>query len=367
MAAENGREGVDLSERLLREPHRFDFFQAVRLLEWIARERARPDGQRPGAPVGQDAAPEREVVRFRALPSLGFPASPVAQVRQPAAEDGAAWPPPAEMVVSFLGLTGPSGALPQHYTTLLLRRIRERDYALRDFLDLFNHRLVSLFHRAWEKYRLPFAYERHKLGPAGEEADLATWGLYCLAGLGTAGLRGRLEVPDEAFLFYAGHFAHCPRSAAALEGILEDYFELPVRVQPLQGQWLALGAEERSRVPGPGCPKGRNNRLGADLVVGQRVWDVQSKFRVRVGPLGYDEFRRLMPSGDRLVPLHQLTRTYVGPDLDFDVQPVLRAAEVPWCRLRTTGERSRLGWNTWARSRGMGRDVDDAVFSVRAL
>src|SRR5262249_36267283 len=133
--------------------------------------------------------------------------------------------PPLEMLVAFLGLTGPQGVLPQHYTALLLRRIREKDHALHDFLDLFNHRAVSLFYRAWEKYRLPFAYERSRLD-GSEEADACTRSLYCLVGLGTGSQRGRLAIDDEAFLFYSGHFAHHPRSASGLEGLLEDYFEL---------------------------------------------------------------------------------------------------------------------------------------------
>ena len=186
-------------------------------------------------------------------------------------------------------------------------------------------------------------------------------------GLGTSGLRGRLEVDDEAFLYYAGHFAHRPRCAASLEAMLEDYFELPIQVRQMQGQWLHLSDADRSRLSLGGRGRGRNNRPGIDLVVGRRVWDVQSKFRVRVGPVGYEAFRRLMPNGDRLRAVCQMTRTYAGPELDFDVQPVLKANEVPLCKLKNSGERSCLGWNTWVHSRPMTHDVDDAVFSVGGL
>src|SRR5262249_10363085 len=186
--------------------------------------------------------------------------------------------PPLEMVVAFLGLTGPLGVLPQHYTALLLRRIRARDYALRDFLDLFNHRTISLFYRAWEKYRLPFAYERTQLDRGRGEVDLCSLCLYCLAGMGTGGLRGRLDIPDEAFLFYSGHFAHWPRSASALGSMLEDYFEIPIQILQAQGQWLNLGKADISLMPGPAFPRGRHNQLGVDMVVGERVWDVQGKF-----------------------------------------------------------------------------------------
>jgi type VI secretion system protein ImpH len=351
---------------LLREPYRFNFFQAVRLLERLLCERARGDlaGQRYA--VGLDKPPEREIVRFRSLPALSFPTSAVSQIRQPLRDSGSSTDSlPLEMTVAFLGLTGPSGILPYHYTTLLLQRLRDKDFSLRDFLDLFNHRLVSFYFRAWEKYRLPFAYERSKLDPHNQEADLATRGLYCFVGLGTGGLRNCLEIDDEAFLFYSGHFAHFPRSAIALECLLTDYFELTITVQQLQGQWLYLQEGDRARMPSPEFPKGLNNQVGVNLVAGDRVWDVQSKFRLRVGPLTYAQFARFMPNGDRLRPLCQLTRFYVGPELEFDVQLILQPAEVPWCQLGSTGAAAPcLGWNTWVRCDAFDHEVDDAVFCL---
>jgi type VI secretion system protein ImpH len=391
MAPQVRRASADLSERLHDEPYRFSFFQAVRLAELIARD----DLRRPCGSVGRDSPPEAEAVHFRTQPSLAFPGSQVTRVELPNGEGGDKLSP-LEMVVSFLGLIGPNGVLPHHYTALLLwRTIREKDNSLRDWLDVFQHRIVSQFYRAWEKYRLPFAFERFRAearprrGSTGEGSGVFTFpspptatpnaptaarpeqaddpitrGVYCLVGLGTGGLRGRLTVPDAAFLYYAGQFAHQPRNATSLRGLLEDYFGLPTEVRTLQGQWLVLGEEDTARIAGRG---GRNNQPGQTLIVGRRVWDVQSKFRLRVGPLSYQQFRQLMPSGEGLRPLCQLTRMYVGPELDFDVQPVLWAREVPACRLGRAGERSRLGWNTWVHSRAMRRDVDDAVFSLGEL
>jgi type VI secretion system protein ImpH len=363
MAPEAGRAGADLSRRLLGEPQAFGFFQAVRLLERLLRGRRAAGERRPDRPVGRDFPPEEEAVRFRALLSLTFPAGEVAGLTLPEARPAEGLPP-AEMTVAFLSLAGPCGVLPQHYTSLLLRRLRLRDTALRDFLDLFNHRLVSLFYRAWEKYRLAFAHERHRLDARRGEEDLPTRALYSLVGLGTAGLRRRQQIPDQAFLYYAGLFSHRPRSAVSLEALLEDYLEMPVRVLQLQGQWLSLETEERSSMPGPACPQGRNNGLAVNLVVGDRVWEVQSKFRIRVGPLTWKQFRRLIPSADGLLPLCQLARSYAGPEFDFDVQAVLLPREVPWCRLATDGEGAYLGWNTWVRCGEFRREVEDAVFAL---
>ncbi len=183
--------------------------------------------------------------------------------------------------------------------------------------------------------------------------------------MGTAGLRGQQELDDEIYIHYGGHFSHTPRSASALEALLGDQFEMPIRIEQLQGQWLYLDPDDHALLPDAQLPRGRNNVLGFNLVIGERVWDVQSKFRIRIGPLNYRQFRALMPNGDMLLPLSQATRTYVGPGFDFDVQPVLEAEQVPWCRLIDgEGDGPFLGWNTWVRCRPFEHDVEDTAFSL---
>jgi type VI secretion system protein ImpH len=362
MAAEDGRAGAGVSRALFESPYRFDFYQAVRLLEYRRRERV---GGAPGpvGSVGHDQA-DHELVHFRTQVSLSFPPGAISELRDPPGRGGdRSKPSPPEMTVSFFGLTGPNGVLPRHYTELLVQRVRQKDSSLRDFLDLFNHRLISLFCRAWEKYRLPIGYERSQLDDPTRQPDTVTRGLFSLVGLGTAGLRGRLEVDDEAFVFFGGHFAHWPRSALALECALDDYLEMPVRVQQCQGQWLALEPGDQALMPGALAPQGRNNQLGVNLVVGARVWEVQSKFRLRLGPLSWRQFLSLMPNGHALRPLCQFTRTYVGMELDFDVQPALHPHEVHGSQLSPDPDDGPyLGWNTWMPSETRDQPVDDAVF-----
>jgi len=364
-----------VNRELFKAPYRFDFFQAVRLLEHRLREQERSGGARDSRPegqgVGRDLHPGDEGVRFRAQASLGFPAGAISEIRRvPLSPDAPPGPHPPEMVVTFLGLTGPSGVLPRHYTELLLQRIREKDYTLRDFLDLFNHRLISLFYRAWEKYRWPIAWERSQLDDPAMEPDLATRGLYCLDGLGTTGLRGRLDTRDEVFLYYSGHFAHFPRSALALESLLADHLDMQVQVLQCQGQWLHLDPDDQALMPSARDPEGRNNQLGVNLVIGERIWELQSKFRLRLGPLTWRQFCSLMPNGGALRPLCQITRTYVGPALDFDVQPVLKPGEVPPCRFTADAEEAPyLGWNTWMPppATPSSRPIDDAVFQIETI
>jgi type VI secretion system protein ImpH len=358
---------ASLGARLFAEPYRFDFFQAVRLLEELAPDRA---------PVGRTAAPAAEVVRFRAHLSISFPPSQIARLVPPA-EAGA----PPEMTVPFFGLTGPSGILPRNYTDLLLRLQRDtrgpERTALRDWFDLFNHRLLSLFYRAWEKYRFALAYERGEWERG--EPDAFTLALLSFIGMGQPSLRRRLcvshweagagrvlaQIDDRVLLHYSGLLVQRPRSAAALAALLQDYFEMPVEVRQFHGQWLQLDRGNQSSL----SDGDSNNLLGASLVAGDRVWDVVGKIRVRLGPLGYAQFAAFIPDASPS-PEHKafhllahLVRLFVGPELTFDVQLVLRAEDVPECCLSDDEDSGpRLGWNTWVLSREPGEDAADPVF-----
>lgn len=345
-------------ETLLRDAFRYDFYQAVRLLEQACGNAE--TGLPRRNPVGTDSPANTEVVRFRALPSLSFQPGGVNKLEP--ARGQSADSAPLQMTVGFMGLFGPSGVLPQHYTSLMLSRMREKDFALREFLDLFNHRAISFLYRAWEKYRFPFAYER--ADRQGKE-DLFTQCLLSLVGLGTGGLRGRLDVNDESFAYFAGHFSRQVPQAATLENMLSAHFGLPFRVHQFCGQWLYLDDSNRSRLSTAKTAEDSFNQLGMSVVVGERIWDVQSRFRLVVGPLNGEQFRRLMPGGDLLRPAFQFCRSYVGLEFDFDVQLVLKPGEVPWCQLTAENlDRPRLGLNTWLRSREFVNEVNDAVFCL---
>jgi type VI secretion system protein ImpH len=261
------------------------------------------------------------------------------------------------MVVAFMGLAGLMGVLPRHYTELLLERVRFKDFALRDFLDIFNHRIISLFYRAWEKYRFPIAYERSRQS-GGNAYDPFSMALFHLVGMGTGGLRGRLKFGDEALLYYSGLVAQQPHSASALEGTLSDYFGAPIAVRQFAGAWLTLDVTNRSRMG----KRQANNELGWTAMLGSKCWDQQAGFRLVAGPLTLTQFLMLLPCGKGFVELVEMTRFNVGLILDFDVQLVLKAAEVPLCELKKPGPTaSRLGWSSWLKSREFSHDAADAV------
>ncbi len=192
-----------LNQKLLDEPYRFEFFQAVRLLEKMYPERRA---------VGREASVTSEVARFRSRLSLDFPASEIHELLE--STDEATSEQKLEMFVNFMGMIGVSGVMPTHYTELAMDRKRYRDTAMWSFMDIFTHRTVSMFFRAWEKYRFPVGYERG--------ADDFTAFLFDLVGLGTSGLRGRMDLADESLLPYGGLIAQKPHSAIALGNNSED-------------------------------------------------------------------------------------------------------------------------------------------------
>lgn len=355
MAGQSGRSRDTVGARLAAEPHRFAFERAVRILERAARQAGESDRTAISPKIAGDARPGREAVRLKSVQSLRFQPNEVTGLTRPAAPDGEP-PPPPVLTVGFFGMSGPTGALPDHYAELIIARSRAKDPTLREFLDVFNHRLLSMFYAAGAKYSLPLAYERRD----GDAPDPIARVLFALLGLEGPGLAGRQAVPDESFVFYAGHYAHNPRSAVGLQQVLRDFFGRRIDVEQFSGRWLYLAPEEQTQL-GTGF-----SMLGVDAVSGSRVWDVQGSFRIRIGPLDYASFDRFLPEGPDLRQLSDLVRFYVGPDLAFDVQLVLAAEEVPDLTLGEVegGVAPRLGWNTW-----LGRDprratVDDSVFAT---
>ncbi len=331
-----------LEERLRRKPSAFGFFQAVRLLERLRPRRA---------PVGGFGDPADEGVRFKTPVTLGFPTSEVRELDLPEDEKQR-----AGMVVDFMGLTGPSGVLPHAYTLLLWERERARDGALHEFLDLFHHRIVSLFYRAWRKQRFSLATER------GADDPLATH-LLDIAGVGLERVRARLTVPEEGVAFYAGLLSLQPPGAVALEQLLGDYFGVPVAVEQFTGAWSPLLARDVTVVSDE--ENGPSSRLGGGAVVGDEVWDPQGAIRVRLGPLTREQFDGFLPGGRAHDMLRSLTRMVTREQVAVEAQLVLGRGNVPPIVLGCAPEEERqLGWTTWIRSTAFAHDADETTFTL---
>ncbi len=337
--AVNRSECTAIEDLLLTDPYEFDFFQAVRLLGRLLSERN---------PVGHFFDPATEVVRFGAAPKMGFAPSPIDQIEWP--EHGQPF-----MTVNFMGLTGPQGVLPLHYTALLRERLRARDSAMRAFFDIFNHRAISLFFRAWEKHHFVVGYERDGSDPLSPH-------LMDLIGLGTPGLARRQAVADEALLFRCGLIAPHTRSAAGLRALLMDYFDVPVEIEQFVGKWYPIDEEAQCTLDDS---ETKSQRLGLGTVVGDEVWDQQSGIRIRLGPLTLKQYLEFLPGGPAYQPLRALVRFFAGNELNFEVQLVLKREETPPCELGAEKATApRLGWLTWAQTAPLTRDPDETTLQI---
>jgi type VI secretion system protein ImpH len=326
-----------LDRLLFEEPYRFEFFQAVRLFERIF----------PGKKdVGSEALPPEEIVRFRSRISLDFPSSEIQEIREPKDETGA-----IEMLVNFMGMVGVSGVLPTHYTELVLDRVRHQDTAMWSFMDIFTHRAVSMFFRAWAKYRFPVAYERGN--------DEFTSYLFDITGLGTRGLRGRMGFDDESLLPYTALIAQKPHSTNAVENVVSDYFSVPAKIEQFYGQWLALNKQDLTKIGA------ENSYLGVSAIAGSRIWHQQTKFRVKLGPLAFKHFQSFLPTGSAYEKLRSIVKFMVGLEFDYDVQLKLKATEVPGTILTTRAVRKPLlGWTSFLKTQPFKVDDEQLVLAL---
>ena len=346
MATASGQSGTDVStsklnELMRAEPFSFSFFQMVRLLEKLHPERK---------PVGIFTSPGDEVVRFTTAPGFTFPASELGPFIP---REGA----PASLEVNFLGLNVVNGPMPHSYTEVLLERQRSKDRATLEFFDLFNHRVVSLFYRAWSRYRFFIAYEKAQGGE-----DEITQRLYDLIGLGTAGLRGRMAIPDENMIYYAGLLGNQIRSVEGLRQILEDYFGVRVEIRQFTGSWVRLSEDQRTILHDG---ESISECLGMGTVIGDEVWDQEGAMTVRLGPMPLAKYREFLPGSRGQAELKSWLSFYSRRAFDFIVQLVLERNEVPRTTIKAGREPgSRLGFESWLKVKSMQRDPDETTYLV---
>jgi type VI secretion system protein ImpH len=324
---------LELLRALQEAPYRFGFFQALRRLECAHPTRPR---------VGQSRRPADDPMRLAQEPSVAFAPATLASCTP-----GRQGLPP-RLAVHFLGLFGPNGPLPLHLSEYARDRLRNSgDPTFARFADLFHHRILSVFYRAWASARPTVSFDR-------PDADRFAAYLAALFGLAMPSLRERDAVPDLAKLHYAGRLVCQTRHAEGLTALLADFFRLPVALDEFIGHWLQLPQDSRWRL-GESALTGT---LGISATVGERVWDRQYKFRVLFGPLGLDDYRRMLPGGGSLRRLVAMVRNYLGDELDWEVNLILKRDEVPPLKL---GEQGELGWTTWVASRPFTTDPADLM------
>lgn len=326
---------VDALQRIASAPWRHDFFQAMRWLETQFADQPR---------WGSARRPADEPIRLGQVADLSFAPSALHAV-----EPGTATSRP-RIDVRFFGLFGPNGPLPYHLTEYARQRLMHHgDASFARFADMFHHRLLLLFYRAWAQAQPTVGLDR-------PQDDRFAAYVGSLVGIGAPELQGRDAAPDHLKLHFAGLLSSQVRNADGLSALLSGYLRRPARVEQFAGAWLELPRSERTRIGGARSRRtNASAALGGGAVLGQMVWDRQHNFRVHVGPLDYDEFETLLPQGKALPAVIALVEQYIGVELSWDLKLVLRPEQVKPCRL---GRHGRLGWTTWLGTKNRQRSAE---------
>jgi type VI secretion system protein ImpH len=348
-------------ERLFAGPYRFEYFQAVRMLElWLKRH---------GTPQQGLVA---NFLRFQNSTSLNFPSSQLeaihpepGELARDARSLGAALQSATlkyiRITPAFMGLLGGNGALPAHYTDrIAAHALYHKDEGPRAFLDTFSNRSLALFYEAWRKYRLELKYQVE-----GKDSFLTL--LLALAGLGNESLRHNLSdqddgaVLDESIGYFAASMRHRPASAVQIARVLAEYFGQPVRAEQFIGCWYEVPPAQQTILGGV------NSVLGAGAMAGERVWQRDLRLRLVIGPLNGASFNAFLPGGMAARALKSMLTMFFGVSLEYEVQLVLRAADVQCASL--AGERTggRLGWDTYLVTGAQAEDRSDVRYDIHAL
>ena len=352
MAAPLGQKCPTVEQFLFAESYRFEFHKAVNLLEQLVHH----------FQVHFEIPIE---IRFSSTVSTAFPASDLEKIRllgmvgqlsngqhriklidlkeTLSSQHYAPLDDPTHQLerilivvqVNFMGLAGALGPLSLPYTELITERVWRKDTTFKDFLDIFNHRLISLLYQARKTQRVGLEIE-------GPWQSRFAQRLFSLLGLGMPSLRDQLAFPDQALLHYTGLFVHQSRSLSALEKLLEDFFQIKVTTTPWVGQWHNLSEEEYTYLGQ------QNQALGETTVLGTRVWDQQGKFTLDLGPLNLKQFLNFLPTGVGFTQLSELVRFFTKDEFNFEVNLILNAEDVTESRL---GQQTWLGWTSWLKTR----------------
>ncbi|HIJ88264.1 MAG TPA: type VI secretion system baseplate subunit TssG [Desulfuromonadales bacterium] len=335
MAAEEWGQSSFIEQRLKKEFYRFTFFQAIAIIERHC------EGKKP---LGEALRPLEEPVRFQVSPGFSFPPSDIAGIRFDEEESR------FYLNVAFMGLIGPSGILPRWYNELAQERNRSKDFSLTEFLDLFHHRLNTLFYLAWKKSHLTAHYRPGVV-------DRFSRYFSSFVGLGADKGSSPADLGIESLLGFSGLLSRQIPSSAAIESALSHYSGQKAVVQQFIERVIALPPEDLTKI---GMA---NSELGVSALCGAQVWENMSKFRIDLGPMDTVSFSRFLPGGGMLRSMFSLVRFMVGIEYEFEIRIILKRDQVTPCRLGGGGSgfSPMLGWSSWIKAPDAVLEEDPSV------
>jgi type VI secretion system protein ImpH len=352
MSAAHRHSATSLVDRLQENPHRFDFFQAVRMFERVLQKVHLAERDSRGNLNPSDS----RTLSFKNSSSLSFPASQIEKLLIQKDDEGNLIS--VELTPAFISFLGQGGVLPIFYTELLsAHEFHHRDPAAREFLDIFLQRIASLFYRSWRKHKLLLRYET-------DQRDKSMPLLLSVAGIGQHALRNRLKAPlggvsDDTIAFFSGLVQQRHMSAPVLRNMLQHYFRVPVVVQEFVGRWFTVPAEHQTQI---GV---MNAQLGTSALSGEKIWQRDLRVRLSFGPMRLANYQLFLPGGKAALALKELLLLVSGVSLEYEVVLVLHKDDVQPVSLASSGT-ARLGWETFLVSREQTQDRADASYLLLA-
>ena len=317
------------------EPYKYDFYQFMRLIECMY-----PDKQR----FGYSVKPSDDAIRIGQLPSMQFAPGALARFEMNADY-------PAVLKVFFFGLFGPNGPLPIHLTEFARHRMNiARDPTFAEFADLFHHRLLSLFYRAWADKEPTTQLDR----PHNDRFSIYVGSLL---GIAERSQQQRDGVCDHTKFHFAAHLGCQTKHADGLIAVLRSYFQVPIAMEEFVGEWLTIPKD------GLCCLNAdqQTGQLGVSATIGLHSWQCMHKFRLIAGPLDLQQFESFLPNGKKITAFSDLVKNYIGFEFKWDLNLILKKNEVPAIRL---GKYGWLGWNSWLSARSRNDDAKDMFIDL---
>ncbi len=330
MATQQRQTIPSVADTLWQEAFDFEFHQVIKILEQLT-----PDA----TTLGEGVTPHSEAVKIKARVSLSSPSSDIFSLENTETAQ------PPTLNVNFWGIAGLQGPLPTPYTELILKRMSDKDHTIKDFLDIFNHRLMSVMHRIRKKYQPALNTLKPHQTMLGQCVQSFTGTNPQYASEQSLGMH------PHSLLFYSGLLWQQPRSAAGLKHILSHYFAVPVSIAGFQGQWMKLDASQWTHIGA----QGQFNQLGQGAMLGTKVWDITSRSTIRIGPINEATFRRFLKTGDAFEPLFKIIDFYLPAHHKADINLIMQAKDV--CSTKLDGK-SQLGWTSWLKYKESKEDDD---------
>ncbi|EML1597114.1 type VI secretion system baseplate subunit TssG [Burkholderia cenocepacia] len=302
-------------ESLQAEPWRFGFLSLLRRIG------ANPEIDS----IGMARRPGAEPFRLGQQPSLAFAPREVASAEQ---TDGR-----LKLRLFSLGMLGPNGPLPIHFTEIAKdREDSRRDTTTVDFFDIFHHRYFTLFYRAWASAQSTAGLDR-------KHDERFSFYIASLAGLDVGEITQR-ALPSHACLAASAHLIRESRNPDGLRATLERYFGVPVGIDENVFHWIAIDPDDCGRMGRPGAAA----TMGQGAILGRVAPDRQHRFRIVLGPLDLDAYLRFTPQGEDLPQLVEWVRTFVGYELEWELELRIKPESAPPAVM---GGQQRMGWSGW--------------------